>query len=102
MRLLLLLPLAVSVLSGCLASEVGDYRVDDVLLFSASCAAGVDQARATVFTDAMSAVGPDDLLVTRGGRMSQVILYCSLMRGEPLIRARSVSACQASPCRAVF
>lgn len=71
-----------TLLTGCSSNETGDYRLDDVLLFAASCAAGVEQARATTFTDAMSNVAPDDLVVTRGGALSQAPSQAQFSRGD--------------------
>jgi hypothetical protein len=82
MRTLLRLTAAAALLTGCPANETGSYRMDDVLLVSASCAAGVDLERATVFTDAMSAAGPDDLLVTRGGVVSQAPSQAQFFRAD--------------------
>jgi len=73
---------AAVLLTGCAANETGDYRLDDILLFAASCGAGVDQARATVFTDAMSNLAPDDLTVTRGGALSQSPSQAQFPRGD--------------------
>ncbi len=68
--------------TACAADEVGDYRLDDVLLFEAFCAGGVDAARATTFTDAMSATVPDSMLVTRGGSLSQAASQAQITRPD--------------------
>lgn len=61
--------LAVScvVLSGCLTSPVGDYRVDASHAFAASCTGATDAQRGQVWTSAMLDGVIDDLHVTRGG-----------------------------------
>lgn len=82
LRLLTPALLASVLLTGCSTNETGDYRLDDVLLFAASCAAGVDTARATTFTDAMSNLAPDDMSVTRGGPLSQAASQAQFERGD--------------------
>ncbi len=56
--------------TGCGQSETGDYRLDDVILFSASCFAGTDAARGQTWTAAMGADVLEDMAVSRGGALS--------------------------------
>ena len=65
-RLSLALPLLL-VLGGCMNSEVGDYRLDDVVAFAATCSAGVAAQRGQVWTSAMVDEVLDDMMITRGG-----------------------------------
>lgn len=67
-RLLVALPLAL-LLGGCMNSEVGDYRLDDVVAFAASCSAGVAAQRGQIWTAAMVDEVLDDMHITRGGGM---------------------------------
>jgi hypothetical protein len=62
----LLLPLAV-LLGGCLSNEVGDYRLDDVVAFAATCSAGIQAQRGQVWTQAVVDEVLDDMHITRGG-----------------------------------
>jgi len=64
-RLLLLVFVLASTV-GCVNSEVGDYRLDDVILLAATCGAGVPLDRASAWTSAMSTDVLDDMAVTRG------------------------------------
>jgi len=68
-HLLLVFPLLL-VATGCAKNETGDYRLDDVILFSASCAAGTDSARGQTWTAAMGAAVLEDMAVSRGGALS--------------------------------
>jgi hypothetical protein len=63
---IVLLVVAAAALSGCLNSEVGDYRLDDVIAFAASCTSGIESQRASIWTEAVSAEVLDDMLVVRG------------------------------------
>ena len=65
-RLTLALLLALA-LGGCMNSEVGDYRLDDVVAFSATCSAGIQAQRGQVWTAAMVDEVLDDMHITRGG-----------------------------------
>ncbi len=53
-------------LAGCMNSEVGDYRLDDVVAFSATCSAGIAAQRGQVWTAAMVDEVLDDMQITRG------------------------------------